>query len=243
MGMLLDKILFWKKKKNTIPVDFSDELIGIITNVRAYTMTSAERLFAFHEAVKYIHKNNVQGSIVECGVWKGGSMMAALSTLKNVGDISREAYLYDTFEGMSEPDANDKAVNGESADALLKKGDKSQSDSVWCVAGLDEVKKNVSKINYPADKIHYVVGKVEDTLIHTIPDQIAILRLDTDWYQSTKMEMEVLFPKLVKGGVLIIDDYGHWQGSRKAVDEYIANNNIQILLNRIDYTGRIAIKQ
>jgi len=243
MGILIDKILFWRKKKNTIPVDFSAELVQIISAVKPFTMTSAERLFAFHESVKYISTNKLSGAIVECGVWKGGSMMAALSTLKNLNDISREAYLYDTFEGMSEPDANDKAVNGESADTLLKKGDKSQSDSVWCVAGLDEVKKNVSQINYPADKIHYVVGKVEDTLLHTVPDQIAILRLDTDWYQSTKMEMEVLFPKLVKGGVLIIDDYGHWQGSRKAVDEYIAANNIKILLNRIDYTGRIGIKQ
>ncbi len=243
MGILIDKILFWRKRKNTTPVDFSAELVQIISTVKPFTMTSAERLFAFHESVKYISKNNIPGAIVECGVWKGGSMMAALRTLKNLKDVTREVYLYDTFEGMSAPDANDKAVNGETADALLEKGDKSQSNSVWCVAGLDEVKKNVSTINYPPDKIHYVVGMVEETLLHTIPDQIAILRLDTDWYQSTKMEMEVLFPKLIKGGVLIIDDYGHWQGSRKAVDEYIAENNITILLNRIDYTGRIAIKQ
>jgi Macrocin-O-methyltransferase (TylF). len=243
MGILINKILFWRKNKIKLPVDFGDELKDIIDVVKPYTMTSPERLFALHESVQYIVKNNIPGAIVECGVWKGGSMMAALSTLKKLNDTSRMAYLYDTFEGMSAPDENDKHFNGAGADALLEKGDKTNSFSIWCVAGLEEVKRNIAKVFYPEEKVQYIVGKVEDTLVHTIPDQIAILRLDTDWYQSTKMELEVLFPKLSKGGILIIDDYGHWQGSRKAVDEYIANNNIQMLLNRIDYTGRIGIKQ
>jgi hypothetical protein len=86
------------------------------------------------------------------------------------------------------------------------------------------------------------VGKVEDTIPADIPEKIALLRLDTDWYESTKHELIHLFPRLQKGGVLIIDDYGFWKGARKAVDEYFAENNIQILLNRIDDTGRMAIK-
>jgi O-methyltransferase len=84
---------------------------------------------------------------------------------------------------------------------------------------------------------------VEDTIPASVPEQIALLRLDTDWYESTKCELEILFPRLVKGGVIIIDDYGCWQGARKAVDEYFNKNNIAILLNRMDDTGRIGIKQ
>jgi hypothetical protein len=74
-----------------------------------------------------------------------------------------------------------------------------------------------------------------------LPEQISILRLDTDWYTSTKIELEVLYKKLVKGGILIIDDYGHWQGARKAVDEYFKNKNIW--LHYVDYTCRYIIKK
>ena len=87
-----------------------------------------------------------------------------------------------------------------------------------------------------------VKGKVEDTLPGHAPDHIAVLRLDTDWYASTKHEMEHLYPRLARGGVLIIDDYGHWAGSRQAVDEYLAEHGIHLLLNRTDYTGRMALK-
>ena len=108
---------------------------------------------------------------------------------------------------------------------------------------LDEVKSNISKINYPENNIHYIKGKVEDTIPNdTIPKKIAILRLDTDWYESTLHEMEYLFPKLVKGGIIIIDDYGHWQGCKLAIDEYVQKNKIELFLQRIDYTCRMAVK-
>jgi O-methyltransferase len=87
-----------------------------------------------------------------------------------------------------------------------------------------------------------VPGRVEETLAFDLPDQIALLRLDTDWYESTKVSLEQLYPRLVPGGVLIIDDYGHWQGCRKAVDDYFYKTDQKILLQRIDYTGRIGIK-
>lgn len=111
-----------------------------------------------------------------------------------------------------------------------------------CLSPLDETKQNVFSAGYPKDKIHFIKGKVEDTIPENMPKQIALLRLDTDWYESTKHELTHLFLLLQPNGVLIIDDYGHWKGARKAVDEYIPDKNIRILLNRIDYTGRIAIK-
>jgi O-methyltransferase len=210
--------------------------------VRPYTMTSPERIYSLCEAVNYIVDKNIQGDIVECGVWKGGSMMAVAETLLHAGDASRNLYLFDTFEGMPPPTKNDVDIAGITAENLLKGSDKEKDESVWCNAPLDVVKDALGSTGYPSEKIHFIKGMVEQTIPQFVPDKIALLRLDTDWYESTKHEMEYLFPRLAKGGVLIIDDYGHWQGARKAVDEYLEKNNVKILLNRIDYTGRIAVK-
>jgi hypothetical protein len=168
--------------------------------------------------------------------------MAAIDTLMKAGDKSREIYLYDTFEGMSEPTQLDKLSTGTEADELLKISDKEDPTSVWCFSTLEEVQKNVGSLKYSSDLVHYVKGKVEDTIPATLPLKIALLRLDTDWYESTAHELKYLYPLLVPGGVIIIDDYGHWEGARKAVDEYIADNKLPLLLARIDYTGRIGVK-
>ncbi len=206
-------------------------------------MTSPERLFALIEAVKYVVKHNIPGDIVECGVWKGGSMMAVAETLRKLEKTDRRLYLYDTYAGMTAPTDADKAHTDEMAASLLEKDAGKKAESVvWAYSSLEEVKKNVAIIGYPAALIHFVEGDVLQTIPGTASEQIALLRLDTDWYESTKHEMIHLYPRLVQKGVLIIDDYGFWQGSRQAVDEYMAANNIQLLLNRIDDTGRVAIK-
>lgn len=222
--------------------DISPVVLSTYKKSRPYTMTSPERIFSLCEALNYIINSGIPGDIVECGVWKGGSMMAAAETLLNANDTSRSLYLFDTFEGMSQPTTNDVDIAGITAESLLKSSDKETDESVWCCATLDLVKDVLGNTNYPGDKVHFVKGKVEDTIPYYAPEKIALLRLDTDWYESTKHEMEHLFPRLSTGGVLIIDDYGHWQGARKAVDEYLCKNNVKILLNRIDYTGRIAVK-
>lgn len=227
---------------NILPADFDTETVDTYNRVKDYTMTSPERIASLCSAVNYIVGNNIKGDIVECGVWKGGSTMAAICTLKRLKDTSRAIYLYDTYEGMSEPTANDKTFNGTGARELLNTSDRQDQSSVWCVSTLEEVQKNVGSLDYPHALIHYIKGKVEDTIPATIPSKIAILRLDTDWYESTAHELKHLYPLLVPGGVIIIDDYGHWQGARKAVDEYIADNKLPLLLNRIDYTGRIGVK-
>lgn len=218
--------------------DFTHNELGIIEKVKLYTMTSPERIVSLLRAIDYLEENSVKGSIVECGVWKGGSVMAALLALR---DKNRSVYLYDTYEGMSEPTEDDKSYKNESATkAFLSKDD--YWKRIECYSTLDEVKNNIQKVDYPSRLIQFVQGKVEETIPSTLPEEIALLRLDTDWYESTMHEMIHLYPKLVKGGVIIIDDYGHWKGCKKAVDEYIAKNKIRLLLNRIDYTGRIGIK-
>ena len=225
-----------------IPVDVPPLFVDIYQKVRPYTMTSPERIFSLCEAVKYLQHNNIEGDFVECGVWKGGSMMAIAETLLSENDTSKDLYLFDTFEGMSAPSSHDVDIAGSTAESLLAKSGKEVDGSLWCYASLDAVKAALKSTGYPGAKIHFIKGLVENTIPGVIPDKIALLRLDTDWYDSTKHEMEHLFPRLVKGGVLILDDYGHWQGAKKAVDDYIKENNIKILLNRIDYSGRMAVK-
>jgi O-methyltransferase len=210
--------------------------------VEAFTMTSQERIFGLIEAVKYIIGNKIEGDIVECGVWKGGSMLAAAETLLKFENSKRHLYLYDTFEGMSEPTELDISFNNEKANHLLNADKDKEKNLIWAFSSLETVKQTMSMLDYPSDNIHYIKGKVEETIPATLPEKIAILRLDTDWYESTKHELIHLFPRLVKGGVLIIDDYGFWKGARKAVDEYIVENKIQILLNRLDNTGRVGVK-
>jgi len=227
--------------------DFPQASKNLFEAVHPFTMTGIERVIALADATRYICEAKIPGAIVECGVWRGGSMMATATTLLQCGPASRELYLFDTFEGMSDPDDTVdidyrwRTVN----DALerQRKMDSARRQELALVAycPLDLVKRNMATTGYPADKIHYIKGLVEDTLPAHAPDQIALLRLDTDWYQSTKHELVHLYPRVSPGGVIIIDDYGHWQGSRKATDEYFAGT--AVLLNRIDYSGRLILKR
>jgi O-methyltransferase len=204
-------------------------------------MTSPERVFCLIEAVRYVLRCGVEGAIVECGVARGGSMMAVASTLIAENAADRNLYLYDTFEGMPRPTDHDLRWNGQPAAEKFVRVCTSERGSDWCRAAIDEVKENLGRTGYPQELCHYIKGLVEETIPGNAPDRIAILRLDTDWYESTRHELEQLYPRLARGGVIIIDDYGDWQGARRAVDEWIASG-VPILLNRIDTTGRIGVK-
>jgi O-methyltransferase len=223
-------------------LDIDPAVRAVISEVRPFTMTSPERIAALCEATRYVEKAELPGAIVECGVWRGGSMMAVAKTLLALGRCERELFLFDTFEGMTIPGARDVSVSGEAATTLSRKHSKSEDDLFWCYAPLDAVRKAVLSTGYPGEKVHFIKGPVEQTLPAQAPSQIALLRLDTDWYESTHHELTHLYPRLVLGGPLIIDDYGHWQGARKAVDDYIAAHKLNLLLSRIDYTGRLAVK-
>ena len=224
------------------PPDFSDELWSIIRLIQHYTMTSPERVSALVESIQFIVQNRIPGNIVECGVWRGGSMMAVALALRKSGDALRELHLFDTFEGMPKPNEEDIDLKGNSADTFFRKRQTGPDRSDFCRATLEDVQLAMNSTGYNPALVHLVKGKVEDTIPLHAPESIALLRLDTDWYESTKHELEHLFPRLSKHGVLIVDDYGHWQGARKAVDEYFAKNKIPILLSRVDYTGRVAVK-
>lgn len=213
-----------------------------VRTVEPYTMTSPERIVALCDAVRYVCRHGIDGAIVECGVWRGGLMMAAARTLLALGVTDRDLFLYDTFAGMTAPTDVDVDRRGRPARRWMTRyGTTSRGDSRWCNASLDDVRGNLTSVGYPMDRCTFVQGPVEETIPATVPDRIAILRLDTDWYESTAHELEHLFPLIAPGGVLIIDDYGHWQGARRAVDEYLDQHGLAMLLHRTDETGRVAV--
>lgn len=222
------------------PTDNDAKFLRLIEEIRPFSMATKHRMAAMIDAVRYVALAKIPGVILECGVWRGANMMLAARTLSSLGNTDRELYLYDTFEGMPPPTVEDRDYNGISAETQLstqKKG-----TGVWCEASIEDVQANMSFTGYPSDRIHYVQGMVENTIPANMPDKIALLRLDTDWYASTKHELEHLYPLLEKGGVLLIDDYGHWQGARQAVDEYFAKSGMVPLLARIDSTCRCFVK-
>lgn len=230
-------------KYDRFPVEATDMDKQIGLSVAPYTMTSPERVWAVINSVKYIVANNVDGDFVECGVWRGGSAMAIVYKLKELGILDRQLWLYDTFSGMTAPSQKDvEAQSGKNAKALLEETTKGDGNNIWCVASKEDVSANILATGYAASNIKLVEGDILETLNREIPEKISMLRLDTDWYESTKKELQVLYPRLVSGGVCIIDDYGYWRGSRAAVDEYFSENNINVLLHPIDATGRIFVK-
>jgi O-methyltransferase len=223
------------------PPDFDRETVATIEAVRPYTLTSPERIFALCQAVRYLHRAGIPGDVVECGVWRGGSMMAAARTLVGLGDTDRALYLYDTFETFPMPSERDVDVWGVPVLHHWEGPDSDLLNPAYAYLPQDEVERLVLSTGYPADRLRMVRGLVEDTIPHTVPERIALLRLDTDLYASTAHEMEHLFPLISEAGVLIIDDYGEFMGAKDAVDEYLAEHGYVLHLSRIDASGRLAI--
>jgi len=223
-------------------LDQTEPFMSISNFAGEFTMTNMDRLQGLFIAVNYVVDNNIEGDFVECGVWRGGSSMAAALTFINRKQTDRKIWMYDTYEGMAETTEHDRDKNGFLASEILKRSDKSNPRSYFCIASYEEVEANMKSTRYPMKNIQFIKGNVEETLLKEIPDKISILRLDTDYYTSTKAELEILYDKLVPGGVLILDDYGHWQGARKAVDDYFDIKGKKPLFSFLDYAGVIAIK-
>jgi hypothetical protein len=220
---------------------------AIVERSLPYTMTGVPRLQALIDAVRYVERRGVPGAFVECGVWRGGSVLAMISTLQATRGSDRAIWLYDTFEGMTEPTERDVSAFEPPALSVWREAEQ-KGVRPWSevfgsdVFNEDDVRRTVTATGYPSERLHFVRGPVEETIPGEIPDRpLALLRLDTDWYASTRHELEHLYPRLETGGVLIVDDYGHHDGCRQAVDEYFEGQP-PLMMTRIDYTGRIAVK-
>lgn len=226
-----------QRAMNDIPPDIRSEkeFLSIYDKIGPYSMVDMERSFALYQSVRYILRNKIPGDFVECGVWKGGSCMLIAMTLLQAGVTDRKIWLYDTFAGMSKPGEEDGA-------AEIKEWELNrvtETENKWCHSPLEEVQQHMRITGYPFTNLFFVKGKVEDTIPGSLPVSVSLLRLDTDWYESTKHELEHMYPLLSRRGILIIDDYGVWQGSRKATDEYFKGT---VFLNRIDWSARLIIK-
>lgn len=228
---------------NQMPVEADPADIEIIDAVRPYTMTRGQKLWSLVEGVRYVTQAGIAGDFVECGVWRGGSVMAMALKLQSLNVSDRRIWLYDTFAGMTPPTSQDvEAGTGVPAELMLQETPVGDGNNVWCVAGIADVRANVDSTGYPAENFTFVEGDVSQTLLTSVPESIALLRLDTDWYESTKSGLEILYPRLTVGGVCILDDYGHWQGARQAVDEYFAQQSHRPYMHPIDYSGRVFTK-
>lgn len=226
-----------------LPIEASDEDAALIASLRPYTMTSAERLWSLMNAVRYVVDENLPGDFAECGVWRGGSVMAMALELRRLGATDRRIWLYDTFAGMTAPTGRDvEAHTGRTAAQMMLATEVGDGNNVWAHATRGDVEANLATTGYPAENLVYVEGDVAVTLQKSVPEAISLLRLDTDWYESTRLGLEVLYPRLVIGGVCILDDYGHWQGARTAVDEYFAGRGERPFMHPIDYSGRLFVK-
>jgi O-methyltransferase len=182
---------------------------------RTFTKSSSSRFEFWTKCLQTIEADGIAGDVVEAGVWRGGNIMAA-----RVLAPARVCWLYDTFDGMTEPTELDRKPNGYPAINSYRAKTKARK---WACVPLAEVRANFSAAELLDDRVlRFIVGPVELTLLDpaNLPERIALLRLDTDWHASTKIELEVLFPRLIAGGWLIVDDYFHWQGCRRAVDDY-----------------------
>ena len=228
--------------KEQLPGYIEDEFKELYAKYCDVTMVPWSGLYSVYRAVDYVSKKGIPGDIVECGVWKGGCTAFMMEMLKNRGEEERTVWLYDTFEGMTEPTEKDGHFAGAqyAPDQYKKKQERGEK---WSYGPLEVVKETISQSQYPEEKIRIVQGDVLQTLDETVPDSIALLRLDTDWYESTKKEMDVLFPKLIKDGVFLCDDYGAWKGSYDAVHEYFNEHNVDMFL-QVDafYGGACGIK-
>ena len=227
----------------SIPIEASENEKKIIKVAKQFSMTSEARMFSLTQAFKYVVQNQIQGDLVECGVWRGGNLILFAKLLEEY-KINKDIFGYDTFEGMSTPSRIDVNLKGKLAIDLLQKEKKNENleNTMWAYSSIDSVKKNFNKSIKVNQKLNLIKGNIIDTLKvkENLPLKISILRLDTDFYESTQIELEILFPLLSKGGVLIVDDYGQWFGARKAVDEYFYKK--RPWLHVVDQSCRIIIK-
>jgi O-methyltransferase len=225
-----------------IQIFSSTEELQIIRDNLKFTLTGPARMAATMRSLKYASVNKIQGAFVECGVWKGGQIIAGAEQLRLLNDF-REIFLYDTFSGMTEASEIDISFQNESAISLMETSEP-KSDNVWAKVSIAEVKKNLDMVAYPEKLIRFISGDVRETLLKSenMPEKISVLRLDTDWFDSTYIELLKLYPLLSLGGVLLIDDYGHWEGSRKAADKYFHEIGVDPFWNAIDYTCVMHIK-
>ncbi len=230
-----------------LPVEFSKsdaEVFRFVTE-NNLTMVSAEGVVATISACKHAVLAGIRGDFVECGVWRGGNAIAAKMTFEAYGS-DKEVWLFDTFAGMSQPGELDRAAFTAHDPSEIFVENQRDDYNEWCYASIEDVRGNFKRAGVDLERVRFIKGDVLMTLSEkaNLPHSISVLRLDTDFYESTKTELEALYPRLSRGGSLLIDDFGYWEGVKTAVGEYFSNRppSEQPLLHYTDFSGRMGVK-
>lgn len=200
---------------------------------RRYTMTTPRRCNHLWDVCAEILARNVPGDFVECGVWRGGSAGIMGLALQR-SSANRTLHLFDSFEGLPEPTGEDGAYASEYSGNRASGALVSVSQ---CQASLSEVQEFLlGRLKLPRTSVQFHVGWFQNTIPQVAPGlgPIAVLRLDGDWYDSTRVCLEHLYPLLSRNGVIILDDYYAWEGCAKATEQYRKNFAITAPIKRID---------
>ena len=229
-----------KVRPHKVYPEITDDDLALLNRFADFTLSGVERQWTLLKAIRHVDASRVPGDIVECGVWRGGNVMLAKAA-RQASAVDRRYFLFDTFAGMTKPEAIDKSYDGHDTVGYFETQQRGDHNE-WVYCSQSDVERNFASLELLDDSVKFCKGDVVETLAvaANLPQQIAILRLDTDWYASTRKELEVLYPLLAPGGVLIVDDYGHYEGARRAVDEYFADGGP--LLIPVDYTCRMGVK-
>jgi hypothetical protein len=238
--------------------DYGSESIFVIEKTKEYSMMPYVNIQTLYEQAIYCEKNNIQGSFVECGVWKGGAVGAmAMANLKH-GVSRRDLHLFDSFDDICSPNAEidgTKAVDDVFNYSNINKesflsGQLTPIEGFYDFLGghgtVDDCSNLLfNHIKYPREHVHFHKGWFQDTLPKDADkiDKIAILRLDGDWYDSIKICLDYLYDKVAENGIVIIDDYGYYQGCTKAVDDFFKERNIITFLSYSSVGCRYFIKR
>ncbi len=224
--------------------DDEENIRSAVTLVHNYSTASYERLATLWQQVRYLDKYRIPGALVECGVWKGGAAgLMALAHMHSTTEPFRIFHLFDSFEGLPEPIGEfDGGVAPEVAAGSCN--GKLVAIGQLAAAQSDSEQLLSEKICYPRDLVRYHVGWFQETIPRDTSSigEIALLRLAGDWYESTRLPLQYLYSKVASKGVVAVADYGAFDGSRRAVDEFIATQPTPIMLHHIDWAGRYWIK-
>jgi O-methyltransferase len=247
-------ILGFNITKNSKNINYlTDDLEIALPLIKANTMLPLPRLSSLYQMVRYCEENLIPGDYVECGVWKGGAMgLVALANIKH-GKARRKLHLFDSFEEICIPNSTvDGARAMKEVERYIELGITKKNMPLVgiydSIGGAGTLRENMhlleEVVSYPKEFIKYHVGWFDQTIPLAKEDiqKIAILRLDGDWYESTKVCLDGLFEKVVVGGIVIIDDYGTYEGCKLAVDEFIANNKLKVYLSSVDSDCKYFLK-
>lgn len=212
--------LLMTRSRHLAPCKLSRKTRKLLQSVQPYTMSDPLRLVTLNKLVQELSTNGVAGDIVECGVCNGGS--AAVMATAVVQCPERSLWLYDTFEGIPQAHETD--------------GPLAQTLTGHFVGSVQMVREALSKVGYPLERVTLKKGLFRETFKDQLPGNIALLHIDADWYESVLLALQTLYPLVSDGGFIVLDDFGHWEGSRKAFYDFCRAESIQPLLERVGAT-------